>query len=134
MLTKEEADRAQEWISAITYKPRSIIRLSHDIMYDVNILMVEQRVPSSLDDYSDPTSFHPLVTIAQWAYVTDLELRNKNLLYNLIRGLISQLDDHERDEWFKVDGYPIYWPHSDISYQEILEKHNRKMNNDSAVN
>lgn len=41
-----------------------------------------------------------------WMWVTELPLNPKWLL-----GKIAQMENHERREWFKVDGHPPCWPH-----------------------
>lgn len=100
LLTFWEMERLLE---RITYKPGvrlSIWRSVHDERLTLGIIAA---VPS-VDDPSRTIEIQSTVSLPAW------QLGEAGILRK-VRRLVKELENHEVDEWLRVDGVPVRDPH-----------------------
>lgn len=101
-MRRSEAERI---LSRITYKPGWKIELLEQWPDRISV-----RIELSVLDSGDRRT---TIRVARSRYLPDGFLRwcTETELIDQIRNAVSDMEAHERDEWFQVDGKPIYDPH-----------------------
>jgi hypothetical protein len=105
----DQQTKRREILARITYKPNWTLEVWGDHLH-VAADVGDAAVPAVpvVPDVSDPRK---IVKIAIGRTIPE-DLKEADFV-DFIRHAITDLELHERDEWFKFDGVPVKEPHVD---------------------
>ncbi len=98
----------QKFLSRVTYKPYHKFLVAASDAGQVWICMKASVEDTETEEFTEHVGFHLAL------YLQDL---TEERLIRECRMLAQRWDDHERDEFLKVDGIRIYNPHQKVLTQ-----------------
>lgn len=140
------------WVGRFTYKPNfdfgvqeSRGAYGHDAVVHITMYVPDsyrQHPPVRIDHRVDDIGFYrERMILADTQYTQNLPLipvggsftvppnlamyteeRREDFFYHWLHHTITQTEHHEIDEWFKVDGVPIYDPHKPKNVTAAVRK------------
>jgi hypothetical protein len=119
MVTDEQArlvNALQALLDRVTYKPgykfRALVNREPDTFLRPNVPMVEVRYTAQ-DARSDYPQETEVVATVPFPLVEQLDLFTDVALFAYFRhSVLGHLEQHETDEWFRVDGELVNDPHA----------------------
>lgn len=100
-------------VDLITYKSNFIIKCYRELDSDSFSVRIHMNVSNVLE----PAKIVPIMSCGIYPGETINDLSVIGWV-NVVRDLLKNLESHEFDEWFKVDGKCFTDPHPEMPYKE----------------
>jgi hypothetical protein len=104
------ARRVRDAFAKITYKPGWVFDVQADPSFEVMIVVNFPVRDITKEGYPE-TTLQFRRSFSVWC-ISGLSF--DSLLSHVVMGTIRQIEEHEFQEWFKVDGVCIYDPHPEL--------------------